>query len=64
MVRAELRDNDEKIDSLKLVDHLDKYAETGKEYVEILKKIIKQNSLQDFDDVQLLPTSIELKNLI
>ena len=63
-LRAEARDNDEKLDSLILVDSLDKYAATGVEYTEVLKKIIKQNSLKDFDDVKLLPTSKKLKNLI
>jgi Bax protein len=63
-LRAELRDNEEKLDSLILVDHLDKYAATGKEYTRVLKKIISQNSLKDFDDVKLLPTSRKLKNLI
>ncbi len=63
-LRAEARDNNEKLDSLILANSLDKYAATGLEYTEILKKIIKQNSLKDFDDVKLLPTSIKLKNLI
>ena len=63
-LRAEARDDDKKLDSLILSDCLDKYAATGKEYTKILKKIIRQNSLQDFDDVKLLPTSKKLKNLI
>ena len=64
MARAELRDNKVKLDSLLLVNYLDKYAETGKEYTKILKKIIQQNNLTDFDDVKLLPSSIQLKSLI
>ena len=64
MARAELRDNKVKLDSLLLVNYLDKYAETGKEYTKILKKIIQQNSLTDLDDVKLLPSSIQLKSLI
>ena len=64
MVRAELRDNSQKLDSLLLANYLDRYAATGKEYVKILKKIIKQNSLIDFDDVKLMPSSIQLKSLI
>ena len=43
---------------------LNKYAETGEQYVEVLQKIIKQNNLKDFDDVKLLPSSIELDSLI
>ena len=62
--RAIQRDNDEKLDSLKLVNFLKNYAETGIEYTEVLKKIIKQNSLKDFDDVDILPTSLKMKNLI
>jgi len=62
--RAIQRDNDGKLNSLELVKYLDKYAETGIEYTKILIKIIKQNSLQDFDDVKILPTSKKLKKLI
>ena len=62
--RAKLRDENKILDSLVLSEFLDKYAETGKEYVKILKQIIKQNNLTDFDDVKLLPTSIQLKSLI
>ena len=64
MARAELRDNDIELDSLILVNYLDKYAQTGKEYVKIIKQIIKQNVLKDFDDARLLPSSIQLKSLI
>ena len=63
-LRAEARGNDEKLNSLILADSLDNYAATGIEYTKILKQIIKQNSLKDFDDVKLLPTSKKLKNLI
>ena len=62
--RAIQRDNDGKLNSLVLVKYLDKYAETGVEYTEILSKIIQQNSLTDFDDVKILPTSKKLKNII
>jgi len=62
--RATQRDNNGKLNSLELVEYLDKYAATGKEYTEILIKIIKQNSLVDFDDSKLLPTSEKLKKLI
>jgi len=64
MARAEQRDNNEALNSLDLVEYLDKYAQTGEQYVKILKQIIKQNSLKDFDDVKLLPTSKKLKNII
>ena len=62
--RAIQRDNDGKLNSLELVKYLDKYAETGKEYIVVLKKIIEQNSLTDFDAVKLLPSSKKLKKLI
>ena len=62
--RAQLREDGKKLDSLILIAHLDKYAETGKKYVKILQQIIRQNKLKDFDDAKLLPDSIELKSLI
>jgi len=62
--RAIQRDNEGKLNSLELVNYLDKYAETGKEYTKILKIIIHQNSLQDFDDAKLLPSSEKIKKLI
>ncbi len=62
--RAIQRDNDEKLDSLKLVNYLDKYAETGQKYIDVLKQIINQNSLTDFDDVNVMPTSNKTKKLI
>ena len=63
-VRAQSRDEGKRLDSIILSEYLDKYAETGKEYVKILQKIIKQNQLTDFDDAKLLPESIELESLI
>ena len=63
-LRAQLRDDSEKLDSLLLAEQLDNYAETGKEYTKILKQIIEQNSLKDFDDVKLMPLSVKYKNLI
>ena len=63
-VRAIQRDNIGKLNSLELVEYLDRYAETGKKYTVILKKIIEQNSLTDFDDVRILPNSEAAKNLI
>ena len=62
--RAIQRDNNEKLNSLTLLKHLDNYAETGIEYTKVLEKIILQNSLIDFDDVKILPTSKKLKSLI
>ena len=62
--RAQLREDKKKIDGIILSEYLDRYAETGKEYVRVLKQIIKQNNLADFDDAKLLPSSISLESLI
>ena len=62
--RAEMRDKKKKLDSMILSEYLDKYAETGKEYVKILQQIIRQNNLKDFDDAKLLPMSADLESLI
>jgi len=62
--RAELRGEGKKLDSMILTEYLDKYAETGKEYVKILQQIIRQNDLTDFDDAKLLPSSKDLESLI
>ena len=62
--RAKLRDLDKQLDSLILAKYLNKYAETGSQYVEVLQQIIKQNNLKDFDNAKLLPSSIELESLI
>ena len=59
-----MRDEGKKLDSMVLTEHLDKYAEIGKEYVKVLQQIIKQNNLTDFDDAKLLPSSISLESLI
>ena len=64
LARAKLRDLGESLDSMILSSYLDKYAETGNQYVKVLQKIIVQNNLKDFDDAKLLPSSIELDSLI
>tara|TARA_B100001778_G_scaffold301370_1_gene277324 strand:+ start:500 stop:1579 length:1080 start_codon:yes stop_codon:yes gene_type:complete len=64
LARAQLRDLGKSLDSIILSEHLDEYAETGNQYVDVLKKIITQNNLKDFDDAKLLPSSIELESLI
>ena len=62
--RSELRSKDKQLDSLILSKHLDKYAETGSQYIEVLQKIINQNKLKDFDEARLLPSSKDLESLI
>ena len=64
LARAKLRDAGKPLNSIILSEYLNEYAETGSQYVEVLKKIISQNKLQDFDDAKLLPSSIELESLI
>ncbi len=62
--RTELRIKNKSLDSIVLSNHLDKYAETGTEYIKVLQKIIKQNNLKDFDEARLLPSSKDLQSLI
>ena len=62
--RAKLRDQGIELDSIILSEHLDKYAETGQQYVKTIQKIINQNNLKDFDDAKLLPSSKKLESLI
>ena len=51
--RYSIRKRNKSIRGLDLTDTLDKYAQTGKEYTDILEQIIKQNDLSDFEKVQL-----------
>ena len=62
--RTDLRNKEKPLDSLILSKHLDKYAETGSKYIEVLQKIIEQNNLKDFDEARLLPSSKDLESLI
>ena len=48
-----MRKRNKKIKGLDLTETLDKYAQTGKEYTEVLEKIIQDNKLSDFESVQL-----------
>ena len=51
--RYSYRKRNKSIKGLNLTDTLDRYAQTGKEYTDILEQIIKQNDLSDFETVQL-----------
>ena len=55
--RAELRSKNKKISGSELVKYLHNYAATGSEYTRILKKIIDQNGLTDFDNAVLMNSS-------
>ena len=63
-VRAIQRDVYGSMNSLELVKYLDKYAETGIEYTRVLRQIIEQNKLIDFDDAKIMPSSKREKSLI
>ncbi len=62
--RTDLRNKNKQLDSIILSKYLDKYAETGSQYIEVLQKIIEQNNLKDFDEARLLPSSKDLESLI
>ena len=49
--RAKLREQNKKLSGLVLIHELKNYAQTGKEYTKILKQIIEQNDLDDFETV-------------
>ena len=51
--RHSLRKKNRSVRGLELTSTLDKYAQTGKEYTEVLEKIIQDNKLSDFESVQL-----------
>jgi len=57
--RAQLRQSGKKITGLDLTKYLKNYAAIGEKYVEILERIIKKNSLTDFDNANLLPTKLK-----
>jgi len=58
-VRAQIRQNNKKIVGLDLVEYLKNYASIGEKYTAILKNIIVNNSLGDFDEANLLPTKLK-----
>ena len=55
-VRAKLRQSGTKITGLALIPYLKNYAAIGEKYVAIIKNIMVNNSLTDFDKANLLPT--------
>jgi Bax protein len=52
-VRSKLRGKRRLVTGKKLIHTLDNYAETGAEYTKILKQMIDQNSLEEFENVKL-----------
>ncbi len=51
--RAVLSKRNKPAKGLDLIDTLDKYAQTGSEYTKVLRTIIEQNNLDDFEAVKL-----------
>ena len=51
--RLELRSNNKSLSGLDLIHELENYAQTGKEYTKVLEKVIKQNDLDEFEDVRI-----------
>ena len=49
--RNEIRASNKQLKGLDLIHELNNYAQTGKVYTETLEKIIKQNSLDDFENI-------------
>ena len=55
--RSKIREKNKTVEGIDLVEYLYNYAQTGSEYVKILKKIIEQNDLTDFDSSILMNSS-------
>jgi len=51
--RFELRQQNKPLTGKKLIDELDNYAQTGKEYTKVLRQIIEQNDLDEFETVEI-----------
>ena len=49
--RLELREKNKPLVGRELIDELDNYAQTGKEYTKVLRQIIDQNDLDEFETV-------------
>jgi len=58
-VRAQLRQEDNKIIGLDITKYIKNYAAIGEKYVTIIEGIIDNNSLTDFDKATLLPTNLK-----
>jgi len=54
-----LRQSGTKITGLALIKYLKNYAAIGEKYTELIKGIMVQNSLTDFDKADLLPTRLK-----
>ena len=61
--RAKLREQNKILSGKELIDELQSYAQTGKEYTKVLRQIIEQNDLDEFETVEIddLKNKKELK---
>ena len=57
--RSKLRKRNKSITGIKLIHMLDSYAETGVEYTKVLAKMMKQNALEDFENVKLTNSMVK-----
>jgi len=51
--RLEMRTQNKNLSGLDLIHELENYAQTGKEYTKVLEKIIKQNDLDELENVKI-----------
>ena len=51
--RSKLREQNKPLTGKELIDELDNYAQTGKEYTKVLHQIIEQNDLDEFETVKI-----------
>ena len=51
--RSDLREQNKPLVGQDLIDELDNYAQTGKEYTKVLRQIIDQNDLDEFETVEI-----------
>ena len=51
--RSQLRKQNKPLVGKDLIDELDNYAQTGKEYTKVLRQIIEQNDLEEFETVEI-----------
>ena len=51
--RFELRKQNKTLKGKELIDELDNYAQTGKEYTKVLRQIIEQNDLDELESVSI-----------
>ena len=58
-VRAQLRQEEKKITGLDLAKYIKSYAAIGEKYVVLIENLIRNNSLTDFDNANLLATNLK-----